>query len=378
MPEATLILDGFKHTGWTEIEVTRSIESLAASFRLGLTERWAGTPAPRALKPGLACVVALVGVPVLAGHIDTVEVSYDDREHRLAVTGRDRLADLVDCAAAVDGPHEFQDLDLADIARRLCVPYGVSVAVETDIGPPFKRFALQPGETAFEALERACRIRAVLPTTNGLGALILTRAGRDRAPAALVLGENILSGAGGFSHAGRFSRYIVKGEQEPDPFSEGQGTDGTQARVGSAFDTDITRHRPTVIIGEAQGDAAALTDRARWQRQVARGRGARMSYTVAGWTANGMPWRPNALVAVTDPLMDLSAAALLITSVTFTKSERTGTRTTLELTRQEAFALRAEPEPEGNGLSGLAFDPETRVIDHRSGRPVVIQEGGRQ
>ena len=59
------------------------------------------------------------------------------------------------------------------IVQALVQPYGISVAVETDIGAPFRKFRIDEGETVFEAVERACRFRAVLPLSDGAGNLIL-------------------------------------------------------------------------------------------------------------------------------------------------------------------------------------------------------------
>jgi prophage tail gpP-like protein len=191
-----LAVDGTDWRGWTALEIVRSVERVAGGFALALTDRWTGHAEPRPIRPGMACTLAVDGEVLITGWIDDVEHGYDAQSRRLLVRGRDRTGDLFDCAA-IHRPFEILGLKLGDIAARLCKPFGIEVKAQVDVGRPFPRFAIQPGETVWEAIERGCRQRAVLPMPDGSGNLVLTRAGEaGEAAGPIVLGGeagNVLS-----------------------------------------------------------------------------------------------------------------------------------------------------------------------------------------
>lgn len=345
--KVTLTVDGVIYGGWQAIEIERSVEQGATVFALAVTDKWAGQASRRPIRPGAACALAIDGEQVITGYVDEVVTDYDQETHQMTVTGRDKIGDLVDCAAAVDGGHEFANLTLTEIAGRICGPFGITVKAEVPVGELFFRFAIQPGETAWEAIERACRCRAVLPNGDGQGGLILTRAGKSgRAAGALELGKNILSATGSFSFAERFSLTVVRGQDEG---FEGADPILMTAPEGRAKDPNVSRYRPQVILAEFAGDGVTFADRAVWQMRVARGRSRQATYTVQGWRdGGGALWRPNTLVRVRDSYLDIDAD-LLVAGVTLRIGED-GTTAELQVTLPDAFDLLPEPELDEDDL----------------------------
>ncbi len=349
MTDLALLIDGRLWSGWTAVEVTRSLERGAGAFRLELTERWLepGTGRlvePRPIVPGTKCEVRLDGDTVVTGYVDLVSVDYDAHHHRLTYQGRDKLADAIDSAAAVDGPFEWQDLDVREIAERLLGPFDIDVWLGVGVGPgdPFDTFAIQPGETAFEALERACRLRQLLPLANAAGEVVLARVGSQRAAGALVYGRNILQGSIERTFADRHSPVVVRGQG---------GTVDEVDVEGRVTDPAVGRHRPLLLLAEGKVDRATAAARARWQANVARGRALRVRYRVQGWRGpSGLLWAVNTLCEVDDPSLDLTGT-LLVSGVTFRRA-REGTTTELELTHPDAYAPEP-PAPEAATLSGV-------------------------
>lgn len=341
-----LVVDGVRHTGWTSLRLGASIEAAATRFTIDFTDRWteAGTAEERQILPMQRCVLELDGEEVLVGHVDALHADYDATTRTLSAVGRDLLGDLVDCAAAVDGPFEWGRIGLGEFARRLCRPFGLAVREEADGGAPFARAALQPGETAWEALDRACRQRGVLATGDGRGTLLLTRAGAGGAAAGpLRLGENILRAQGRFNWSGRHSPVVVRGQ------GEGGGRGQGQARC---LDAEVPRWRPKLVLAEAAGDGVSFQRRADWEVLVAVARARRLTYTVPGWRgASGALWRINTLVRVDDPFLGI-ARELLVVSVTHVLSPQEGTVTELEVAPPEAFERLPEPEDKRGGKGG--------------------------
>ena len=178
---------------------------------------------------------------VIQGYVDAVTVDYDSGSHTIAVRGRDATGDLVDCSAATE-PGEWHNERLEAIAAALCEPFGIRVTQVVDTGEPFARFRIEEGESVFEAIERACRFRAVLPLSDGQGGLILGGPSRSRTTVRLERGLNILSASGTSSWLGRFRDYTLLGQQAG-------GLDGFTAEEiahveATARDPGVNRHRP--------------------------------------------------------------------------------------------------------------------------------------
>lgn len=338
MPETVLEVDGVRYGGWTKIAIQRGLEQIAGQFELAVTERWPGAGVSRPIRPGQSCRVLVEGNPVITGYVDDVRPSFSAAERAIEVTGRDRTGDLVDCAA-VWKSGSWSNATLARIAADLCRPFGIDVVDQVGVGKRFTTFALQEGETAFEALERAARMRGVLLVADGAGRLAIARAAAKRAGTALVQGKNLLTGRGHFSWRERFSKYTVKGQA--------QGTDtafgaAAASQKGEASDAGVTRYRPLVVLAEDQGEGASFAERASWERNVRRGRSSRATVTVQGWQHAGGIWAPNLLVPVESSLLGIDAE-LLTASVTLTLDER-GTTAELELCAAEAFDVIAPPK----------------------------------
>lgn len=342
----TMSLGGQIYEGWEEIRVSRSIEQMSGQFSLTvshLPEEWADFPMQESV------ILEVDGQILLSGFIDIIRAQYDADASYIMIDGRDAVGDLLDCAASVNG-FEFNGWKLERAIAKILEPYKIPLTVNTDTGAPIKRLAVQVGETAFDFIERACRLRGVLAVSDGIGGLVLTKPSTDQAAGRLVLGENILSGDAEINWTQRFSDYIVKGQREADSGSDqdfGAGEDFGQEAVsepeGRANDTAIKRYRPTVILSESGGFDLSTQARAAWQRSFNQSRSKTVTYKVAGFFATqDLLWLPNQIVNVVDPRLKINRDMLII-SVEYSKNAR-GSITTLTLGLPEAFALPAEKE----------------------------------
>ena len=287
MTEAVLVVGGRRLSGWTGVRVTASLEQLAPAFRLTMSERAPGEAVPREVRQGESALVVLDGETVLTGHVDAVRPSYDATSHTISVDGRDATGDLVDCSAA-SGTRGVAGRRLADIAAALCRPFGVGVTAQTDTGAVFRRFRIEEGESVFEALDRACRMRGLLPLADGRGGLVLGRATRDRAAVRLERGRNILSAAGEANWSGRFSSYSVLGQQPGDDFLT---PDAAAHVIAIARDRAVSRHRPLTVVAEQALSESEAIERARWEADVRAARSRRITYTCAGGARRVTPER---------------------------------------------------------------------------------------
>ena len=362
---------------WTNVTVDRDMGDIAGTFELELIDsgRVAQSfnpdldPMPpfAILQAGMACSVKLDGQIVLKGWIDGVEVEEGDSQVHAIVRGRDVTGDLVDCAAAPNGPVEWRGLTVLQIAQAICKPFGISVRADVDVGPAFPVFACLLDEMAMPAIERACRQRALLMVSDGVGGLLLTVGGNSRAPAPLTRPGNIQHAKRNSSWVQRFSDYYVKGQTDKSAQRYGKTpkitaandpavaaaadpttTDAINERssvlmTGHAIDPQVTRYRPNVRMVSTQSGSASVQAQADWAARVAQGMGETLTYTVLDWragSANAL-WMLNQLSGVTDSYGDLNQD-MLIRRVTYRYSEE-GLFTELGMNGPTAFDRIDEP-----------------------------------
>lgn len=213
----TLIVNQLVYAGWQTVRITRSLDAVAGSFELGLTDVWEPGQEPWPIVKGSACLVAIGSEVVITGWVDEVTSLFDGTPaHTLTVKGRDKTCDIVDCSA-VNSPGEWHRKKIESIAADICLPYGVKVVSNVDTGPPIKLFRLQPGEKCMDALERLCKGGGVMLilTGNAAGDVVITSASTEQvAPSnggvSLQEGVNLQSISHKIDATEQFSTYIVK------------------------------------------------------------------------------------------------------------------------------------------------------------------------
>lgn len=343
MGEVTLVIDGGEFRGWTSARVSRSLEKVASEFELELTDRWEGQTELRPLRPHVSCEIFLDGCPVLVGVIDGVTPSYDATNHTVRVVGRSLTGQLVDCSAEVTAG-ELKGLTLAAIAEKLAEPHGVEVVDLAGADEPFPRVVVEPGETAFETLQRLADQRGVFLTDDAAGRLVIRRRSTE-IQGCVEKGVNVLKCNGDLDGAEQFSNYIVRGQREG---ADKLSPDASARVVGRAVDASVPIHRPLVVLSDQQGDAARLLERAEFEAARRRGRARRWLYLLNGWRRpDDALWVVAEEVHVTDDFMGFDGTRLLVIEASWTKDDR-GELVEIEVAPPEGFDLIAEkPVVEG-------------------------------
>ncbi|WP_439471347.1 phage baseplate assembly protein [Brevundimonas sp.] len=334
----TLKVGGMLFEGWTTVNVSKGLRFPAGSFSLSYAERPSADGAPLKIRTGEACEVLIGGELVITGWIDTATPEFDAESRRLTVTGRDRTADLVDCAA-LNSPGSWANRTLLQIASDLVQPFGLTVVARTDVGAAFRRFSLQQGETVWDALERMARFRGFLVVSTPAGQIEFITPGRRRAGFTLRQSD-MLSASAEHDVGDRFSLYVVKGQSSGDDESNGRAAAGPKAEV---TDPAIKRYRPTLILAEEQATLASLQARAGWEANVRAAAGRRVVAEVQGWRdPDGALWSGDLIVPTDAPWLGIDGD-ILIADVSFELGE-SGSTTSLTLSPPDAY--RPEPSTE--------------------------------
>jgi prophage tail gpP-like protein len=337
-----LLVNGKSFEGWQQITVKRSLKAIAGAFSLSVVDKWAEDQVAWQIAPEDVCKVQIGSDTIITGYVDGVDPQFDADSRSLSISGRDKTGDLVD--SSIDQtPSTWVNISLMGLVKKIATPFGVGVRMvgvtAAQLAPNFPSWKINQGESCFETLERAARLRGVLLINDGKGNIVITRAGTDRASTELVQGSNILSASASFNAKERFSKYTVK--------AQSNGLDGVESDPevnfscqGLAHDAGVRRYRPIVIIAEGAATAAVCRTRAQWEAAVRIGKSTQVKVKVPGWRqTDGALWNVNQLAKVNAPWLGLNLE-LLITEVSFSKSD---SGTTTELSLEPAQAYKPDP-----------------------------------
>lgn len=341
-PDEALLVVGEQQRalkGWKQIRITRGIERLPSDFSISMTERFISGEEV-IVSPGDPFRLLLGGDIVVTGFVDTVTAQFDAQSHSVAVAGRSKCADLVDCAAEWPGM-QIVNSNIEQIAKQLAVPYA-GLGIECDLTdlPTVQQLNILLGETPFSILERVSRYSSALVYDNPDGNLVITRVSDQQAAGGFAEGINVEGARSAFSMLDRFSEYMAV-QQALDMLSDLSG--GSLNVITKVADTGVGRRRQRVIVAEnLSAIGIEVTQRrAVWEMNRRIARGAAVTLTTDSWRdAAGALWEPNTLVHVTLPTIKVPDATLLIGEVTY-RLDDTGTHADLVLMPPDAFA----PEP---------------------------------
>lgn len=354
--EVVLVIEGREFGGWTDVRVTRGIERMPSDFQIGLTEIYPNLAQYMQIRPGQSFELWLGKSLASTGYIDRVLPNIGSQSHSITVSGRGKPADLLDCAALPGG--QVQKTTLLALARKLAAPFGVEVNGEEgptiggggNIRIPF--FVIMIGETAWEIIERLCRIAGLLAYDMPDGSIWLganpanlsastasDRGGFARGASGFELGVNVKSAQANFSMDQRYSEY--RGYRFSfDQYSD-LGNDGNLEVTVKDPGVPFGRHRPHVVLMETNREFALenLNQRVTWEYKRRAARSSQLNLTTDSWRdSSGALYAPNTLVPV--KLLDMKIdSAWLISEVTYRLSNQ-GTECDVTLMPPEAFSVQ--------------------------------------
>lgn len=340
-----LIVDGSRYEGWTSISVTRALDNVASQFQFTAVDPGVGDLRAMPLRVYDECQVYLGDTPVLSGYIDDITAELSTDSHTVAISGRSRTGQAVDCSAPT---RTWKLASLYQIAYDLVRPLGIEVVTVLPL-TPIMRAASRKGDRCHQVIQRLAETEGVLIYDDADGALVIGVAGIVPCFGALKTGVNILSIRVAFKGADRYRTYSCKGQRGADIYSQGATLAESEATVSDGtppawrtLDVDMER-------------AASYDDcrrRALYEGRVRAGKSTEVSVTVQGWRQpDGSLWTPNQLVWVWAPEVGIQDE-LLIASCTYTQG-LDGTRCEMTLHPSDAYL----PEPNIVGTTVHAKSP---------------------
>ncbi|HVJ29759.1 MAG TPA: hypothetical protein VNA66_05560 [Gammaproteobacteria bacterium] len=339
MSEVALVVGGKRYGGWKSIRITRSIESIAGSFALDVSDRWDGEQDPWPIAEEDSCRVEIDGEAVIDGYVDARDHSASESTRALSYTGRDRAAALVDNSLVLK-QWTYRNVTLLELATALAKPWNVKVSAQAGLTLKKRgKVVIDPGDTAFEVLAREAAEDGVMLVSDGAGGVLITQSGTARATS-LVERHNIKAASVKYDGASRYHRYVVTAQAAGSDEAAGNAT-----RIqAEAIDEGVRRTDRVLLIRPDKGYSAAdAKRRADWEARHRAASAETVLVTVLDWKqSNGSLWPLNALTRVRAPRLIGVDGDLAISQVDHTISEG-GQITQLRLVRPDAFT----PEPKG-------------------------------
>lgn len=339
--DVSIVIGGKRLAGWTEVRITRGIERIPNDFELKLTERFPGQADAMVILPGQACEVFIGIDKVVTGYVDRVMPMISARDHSITVTGRGKCQDLLDCAAEWPGG-QISGSSVLEIAKKIAAPYGIEVIGENG-STTIPQFNLMLGETAYEIIERLCRISQLLAYEDEDGVLNLATTKLDIAASGFAQGVNVLNAVAAWTQDQRFSEYQVY-RFSFDPYKDiGEGGN----LVATFYDKGVQRHRRRIIIIENGKDMGLenAQDRAQWEAARRFGRSGEVRLSTDAWRdRSGALYQPNTLMPIDIPALKIHDKLWTVSEVTYHKTSA-GTTCDLVLMPPDAFMVQPTLPP---------------------------------
>lgn len=331
--ELTLWIEGRRFRFWSEIAISKSIDSLStvsvsAPFEPS-SAAFRETFRPVSFKP----LAALLGGDLLfTGTLVSALPPVSATQNSISAQGYALPGVLQDCTAPASlFPLEFNNQPLDQITERLCRPFGVSVTFDADPGPVFERVACGPGKPIFPFLAELAKQRGGVFRDSENGNLVYLKSA-DSGPivAKLETGKGPLLEVTPTISPQQYYSHIT-GLAPVSP-----GLTGAQFTVKNPRAVGILR--PTTYTAKDASDANL--------KQAVEAKAGRMfanmvsySIKVDTWRdANGAVWVPNTFVSLLAPrAMIYSPYTFLIRSVTLNATSNARTAT-LDLVLPGAFS----------------------------------------
>lgn len=337
----SLTAGGQRYTGWLTASVYRSLDAFAHSFEFTAVDRWAEQESPRPIRLGDPCTIFQDDVLLITGYVDELLWEVGPRGVTLRVSGRSKTADLVDCAA-VHKTGQWINAKPLRIMQDLAEPFGINIEQDQSLASDttrVRRFDLEDGESAFDAIEKLARLRGWLPTTTAIGTLRLTQVGNTK-PVSLRADRTIRRTITQNS-SDRFSIYRVR-TQTARWDAETSPRQAALSKI-QVQDSTVPRYRPTVLYPEHGATVSELEAYATWMRNTRIADSERITYEMPGTLASsGEIWDPGQLVNVRDDQIGINTT--LVIASTRLRVDANGETTELLLTRPEAYTQKPIPE----------------------------------
>ncbi|GBQ32300.1 phage tail protein [Gluconacetobacter azotocaptans] len=349
----SIVVGGVKITGWTEVQIRCGVEIMPWSADLIATEWQPDSQTAVTINEGDVCQILIGNDPVITGYVITVDREITPDSHTVHVAVASKSIDLVESAAEI-ATYQLNSMNALAIIQKLAATAGISVYPVNGAGNvDIQIFSIILSETAYEAIERVCRLANCLFYDRPDGNITLAPVGTTIVPSAFAQGRNVEAARVRASQAGRFASIqaiiqtplvLTQSPTSSDYVSE--FTAKTKPVNAIAYDQGVTNTRPwrKMLLPIEAGDDANYDyakRRVQWESNRRYGRSQVIELTCDSWRdGQGNLWAPNTVAQVSLKALKRDGIERLIVELVFRRDEG-GTHCDVTLMPPEAMT----PEP---------------------------------
>lgn len=320
---------GEEFTAWERMAVRGAFDEGCRAFSLKAANELGAAVTHATFALGIQLKIFANDDLLLDGYVDRRRPHIDQDGTSIAITGRSKSCDLIDCSAVHD-TGDFENMTPADIGNAIAA--GLTARFETDQQlDQVARYHLSQGKTIFTVVEELCREQVKTLTGTAAGNILITRAGTKRHAGGLYEGKNIIEADGDHNASNRHSKYIVRGQR---PI--GHGAEALEIEA-IAQDSKVGRYRPVIIVQKEDTSKSRAKGRAAARRNRAAGNSLRSDITVQGFRDEaGVLFEPGYLIWTEGETLGI-AQDMLIESVEFSKDSKNGSLAVLGVVDPRAY-----------------------------------------
>lgn len=332
-----VIIAGRVHSGWDRYEVDSDLLTPADAWSVSVSMDRLLVPVD--VRDALSVQIKVGGDLVMTGWVDSRSHQVRRGVQHLDLRGRDGAGLLLDCSAPIFAAEE---LSLEQVVAKVVRPLGITkVRVEADKTLARDRVSIEPGESAWAALQRAAEANGLWPWFEPDGTLVVGGPDYSRPPVATLVmrqdgaGNNIVEATEVVQSGERFSEVTVLGQAHAT-----SARDGRHSVRAVVRDSGVTVHRPRITVDHEAVNETIAAARARKLISDARVRGYELGVVVRGHrTDAGQLWTPGQRVRVVIEDLGLDDTFFLMAR----RFSGPPQMTTLSLREDGAWALQARP-----------------------------------
>jgi prophage tail gpP-like protein len=312
-----LELGGKRFINWKSFTVSRNINNFCGSFNATLkitTEEYAQLIYDE-LSTDKPAKIFIGEDQIFEGWAFSRSRGITSEETNVSISGRDLTADLVDCTLELPN-YELNNVTIKSVCDMICSKFGVYSSVTLNEKQVFQRVAIDETESGFSVIDRMCKSRSLIPTTNRFGDLVIRDLSVETVVESidsLVYGDNILEISETVELSERYSsikiigKAIEKSEDEDKNISEILSWGKRKSKKKNSekikdpnfkiADNEIKRYRHISISNENIHRSDSLRKKALWERRTRRGKTFGYTIKVRGFHQRG--------IATRNPLWDI-------------------------------------------------------------------------
>lgn len=355
---AEVTIKGKRFRDWESVQVHMEEGAVPNSFKLTVSEGapLAKTFSEQQIKPGDHCTVKLAGELAITGYVETRQVAYTAEQHGIEIVGHSMNKAAVD-ASAVTKTMEFKDKPFMKIATDLLKPLGLKINAKSAISEkPFDRVNVAHGTSVHEQIETLARKRGVTLGTD-LEGNYTARTQFEQGGDKLEEGKNILEGRETLTMSMGGGKNYNFDQQPGSNKAFGAKVAHDAKGVSSNDNKGMGKgvHAPNVSVGGHPGDKKDSQANADMEGDRRDYEKFEVTIVVQGWLKpSGGLWEVGKMYHVKSPMLIVDEKLKLM-KADFTQDNKSGTRTTLLLTKDTGDGSKYNFDPNKPG----GTDPKT-------------------